>query len=162
MGAAQLELTQLDLGQPQDIVLELKDPARPKQHLGEIYLSATLWPRNQQEKEQVLCPCRFCTVPRMKRGRESSGSLKVYSFEVSEHEVWKSLKSTESQSYKLWDSRSFYEHTISFLDTVLSHPLIWVLRFCCLTPKSHIPLPLKRCGTCSRSCYAYLPRDIVS
>ncbi|XP_076679201.1 multiple C2 domain and transmembrane region protein isoform X5 [Andrena cerasifolii] len=54
MGAAQLELTQLDLGQPQDIVLELKDPARPKQHLGEVYLSATLWPRNQQEKEQYF------------------------------------------------------------------------------------------------------------
>ncbi|KZC04883.1 Multiple C2 and transmembrane domain-containing protein 1, partial [Dufourea novaeangliae] len=54
MGAAQLDLTQLDLGQPQDVVLELKDPARPKQDLGEIYLTATLWPRNQQEKEQKL------------------------------------------------------------------------------------------------------------
>lgn len=54
MGAAQLDLTQLDLGGPQDVVLELKDPARPKQHLGEIYLTATLWPRNQQEKEQVF------------------------------------------------------------------------------------------------------------
>jgi len=54
MGAALLDLTQLDLGQPQDITLELKDPVRPKQHLGEIYLTATLWPRNQQEKEQVL------------------------------------------------------------------------------------------------------------
>ncbi|XP_015436425.1 PREDICTED: multiple C2 and transmembrane domain-containing protein 1 [Dufourea novaeangliae] len=54
MGAAQLDLTQLDLGQPQDVVLELKDPARPKQDLGEIYLTATLWPRNQQEKEQYF------------------------------------------------------------------------------------------------------------
>ncbi|XP_025152506.1 multiple C2 and transmembrane domain-containing protein isoform X4 [Harpegnathos saltator] len=54
MGAAQLDLTQLDLGHPQDITLELKDPARPKQHLGEIYLTATLWPRNQQEKEQYF------------------------------------------------------------------------------------------------------------
>lgn len=53
MGAAQLDLTQLDLGHSQDIALELKDPGRPKQHLGEIYLTATLWPRNQQEKEQV-------------------------------------------------------------------------------------------------------------
>ncbi|XP_070165332.1 multiple C2 and transmembrane domain-containing protein isoform X7 [Polyergus mexicanus] len=52
MGAAQLDLTQLDLGHSQDIILELKDPGRPKQHLGEIYLTATLWPRNQQEKEQ--------------------------------------------------------------------------------------------------------------
>lgn len=54
MGAALLDLTQLDLGHSQDITLELKDPVRPKQHLGEIYLTATLWPRNQQEKEQVL------------------------------------------------------------------------------------------------------------
>ncbi|XP_031826652.1 multiple C2 domain and transmembrane region protein isoform X3 [Nomia melanderi] len=54
MGAAQLELTMLDLGQPQDIMLELKDPARPKQHLGEIHLTVTLWPRNQQEKEQYF------------------------------------------------------------------------------------------------------------
>ncbi|XP_076248884.1 multiple C2 domain and transmembrane region protein isoform X4 [Calliopsis andreniformis] len=54
MGAAQLDLTQLDLGVSQDITLELKDPARPKQHLGEIYLTATLWPRNQQEKEQYF------------------------------------------------------------------------------------------------------------
>lgn len=54
MGAAQLDLTQLELGHSQDITLELKDPGRPKQHLGEIYLTATLWPRNQQEKEQVL------------------------------------------------------------------------------------------------------------
>ncbi|KOC63159.1 Multiple C2 and transmembrane domain-containing protein 1 [Habropoda laboriosa] len=52
MGAAQLDLRQLDLGQPQDIVLELKDHNRPKQHLGEIFLTITLWPRNQQEKEQ--------------------------------------------------------------------------------------------------------------
>ncbi|XP_076623681.1 multiple C2 domain and transmembrane region protein isoform X3 [Colletes latitarsis] len=54
MGAAQLDLTNLDLGQPQDIALELKDPARPKQHLGEIYLTTTLWPRNQQDKEQYF------------------------------------------------------------------------------------------------------------
>lgn len=54
MGAAALDLTQLDLGHAQDITLELKDPARPTQHLGEIFLTCTLWPRNQQEKEQVI------------------------------------------------------------------------------------------------------------
>ncbi|XP_011313460.1 multiple C2 and transmembrane domain-containing protein 1 isoform X1 [Fopius arisanus] len=54
MGAAVLELTQLELGQPHDITLELKDPARPRQHLGEIFLTVTLWPRNQQEKEQYF------------------------------------------------------------------------------------------------------------
>ncbi|KAL2735223.1 multiple C2 and transmembrane domain-containing protein isoform X1 [Vespula squamosa] len=54
MGAAHLDLTQFDLGYAQDVTLELKDPARPKQHLGEICLTATLWPRNQQEKEQYF------------------------------------------------------------------------------------------------------------
>lgn len=54
MGVAQLDLTQLDLGQPLDVSLELKDHNRPKQHLGEIFLTVTLWPRNQQEKEQVF------------------------------------------------------------------------------------------------------------
>ncbi|XP_043520900.1 multiple C2 and transmembrane domain-containing protein isoform X3 [Frieseomelitta varia] len=54
MGAAQLDLTQMDLGQPQDVVLELKDHNRPKQHLGEIFLTITLWPKNQQEKEQYF------------------------------------------------------------------------------------------------------------
>ncbi|KAK1125388.1 hypothetical protein K0M31_005757 [Melipona bicolor] len=57
MGAAQLDLTQMDLGQPQDVVLELKDHNRPKQHLGEIYLTITLWPKNQQEKEQGHVDC---------------------------------------------------------------------------------------------------------
>ncbi|CAG5087763.1 Similar to Mctp: Multiple C2 and transmembrane domain-containing protein (Drosophila melanogaster) [Cotesia congregata] len=52
MGAAPLDLTQFDLGQPHDITLKLKDPARPQVHLGEIFLTVTLWPRNQQEKEQ--------------------------------------------------------------------------------------------------------------
>lgn len=54
MGAAILDLTQLDLCQSQDIILELKDPARPQQYLGEIFLTASLWPKNQQEKEQVF------------------------------------------------------------------------------------------------------------
>ncbi|XP_023248407.1 multiple C2 and transmembrane domain-containing protein [Copidosoma floridanum] len=54
MGAALLDLTQLELGQQKDITLELKDPNRPRQHLGEIFISATLWPRNQQEKEQYF------------------------------------------------------------------------------------------------------------
>ncbi|XP_057330177.1 multiple C2 and transmembrane domain-containing protein isoform X1 [Microplitis mediator] len=54
MGAANLDLTVLDLGQAQDVTLELKDPARPRQHLGEIFLTVTLWPRNQQEKEQYF------------------------------------------------------------------------------------------------------------
>lgn len=53
MGAALLDLTLLELGHAQDVVLILKDAARPRQNLGEIYLTTTLWPKNQQEKEQV-------------------------------------------------------------------------------------------------------------
>lgn len=67
MGAAQLDLTQLDLGHSTDITLELKDPARPKQHLGEIYLTATLWPKNQQEKEQVYIFSEFLVHDRCDR-----------------------------------------------------------------------------------------------
>ncbi|KAG8041081.1 hypothetical protein G9C98_002069 [Cotesia typhae] len=59
MGAASLDLTQFDLGQPHDITLKLKDPARPQVHLGEIFLTVTLWPRNQQEKEQVVLFFKF-------------------------------------------------------------------------------------------------------
>ncbi|XP_011503510.1 PREDICTED: multiple C2 and transmembrane domain-containing protein 1 [Ceratosolen solmsi marchali] len=54
MGAALLDLRQLNIGQCQDITLELKNLARPRQYLGEIYISATLWPRNQHEKEQYF------------------------------------------------------------------------------------------------------------
>lgn len=53
MGSAILDLTQLDLGHSHDLRFELKDPARLKQDLGEIFITATLFPRNQQEKEQV-------------------------------------------------------------------------------------------------------------
>ncbi|KAK2576926.1 hypothetical protein KPH14_005545 [Odynerus spinipes] len=70
MGAAQLDLTQFDLGYPQDVALELKDPARPKQHLGEIFLTGTLWPRNQQEKEQVsVAPIRLVQTALERPGR---------------------------------------------------------------------------------------------
>lgn len=53
MGSAQLELTALDLNQCHDIVLKLIDPARPDRDLGELHLTATLWPRTQEDKEQV-------------------------------------------------------------------------------------------------------------
>ncbi|XP_046427276.1 multiple C2 and transmembrane domain-containing protein isoform X6 [Neodiprion fabricii] len=54
MGSAQLDLRQLELGHAQDVILELTDPARPTQHLGNIFLTVTLWPRNQQDKEQYF------------------------------------------------------------------------------------------------------------
>lgn len=62
MGAAVLDLTQLELGQMQNITLPLVDPARPKQDLGEIIVSATLWPKNQQDKEQVSVRSNFLFI----------------------------------------------------------------------------------------------------
>ncbi|KMQ88670.1 multiple c2 and transmembrane domain-containing protein 1-like protein [Lasius niger] len=75
MGAAQLDLTQLDLGHSQDITLELKDPGRPKQHLGEIYLTATLWPRNQQEKEQNRDKLNDSVLTDERRGAEAISDI---------------------------------------------------------------------------------------
>lgn len=53
MGAATLELTTLDLSRANDISLQLQDPSRPETSLGEILLSVTLYPKTQEDKEQV-------------------------------------------------------------------------------------------------------------
>jgi hypothetical protein len=53
MGAAKLNLTQLELNQPEEIYLKLTDPARPLKDLGEIKISVTLTPKTQEDKEQV-------------------------------------------------------------------------------------------------------------
>lgn len=53
MGAATLELTSLDLSRVHDIALALQDPSRPEASLGEILLSITLYPKTQEDKEQV-------------------------------------------------------------------------------------------------------------
>lgn len=53
MGAAKLDLTTLDLGRMQELVLKLEDDSRPSFDLGEIRLNVTLWPRTQEDKEQV-------------------------------------------------------------------------------------------------------------
>ncbi|KAK0093353.1 hypothetical protein PV326_013754 [Microctonus aethiopoides] len=86
MGAALLDLTQLDLGHPKDIVLELKDPARLKQHLGEIYLTATLWPRNQQEKEQplddVVYVTHWLTIMKRVNGKSSEETVSDEELEI--------------------------------------------------------------------------------
>ncbi|XP_060536438.1 multiple C2 and transmembrane domain-containing protein isoform X3 [Cylas formicarius] len=51
MGSAVLDLSTLDLSRPNDLALVLHDPTRPDANLGEIYLSATLYPKTQEEKE---------------------------------------------------------------------------------------------------------------
>lgn len=68
MGVAFLNLQSIELGRSTDIVMELHDPAKPNINFGELYLTATLWPRTQEDKEQVgvenfcfemICVCKF-------------------------------------------------------------------------------------------------------
>ncbi|XP_041972530.1 multiple C2 and transmembrane domain-containing protein isoform X2 [Aricia agestis] len=54
MGACQIDLTALELGRSQDLVLCLRDPNKQLQDLGEIVLNVTLWPKSQEDKEQYL------------------------------------------------------------------------------------------------------------
>lgn len=53
MGAAKIDLTALDLGRLQELVLKLEDDSRPSTDMGELRLNMTLWPRTQEDKEQV-------------------------------------------------------------------------------------------------------------
>lgn len=63
MGATRLNLTQLELNQPEEIYLKLTDPARPLKDLGEIKIVATLMPKTQEDKEQVKLPSFVCLFP---------------------------------------------------------------------------------------------------
>lgn len=54
MGSAILDLTRLELGRLQELYIKLEDPSRPHRDLGELRINATLWPRTQEDKEQVL------------------------------------------------------------------------------------------------------------
>lgn len=54
MGAATLDLTLLDIGKATDLSLCLQDPSRPTSVLGEIILTVTLYPKTQEDKEQVI------------------------------------------------------------------------------------------------------------
>lgn len=53
MGSCHLDLTALELGRTQDLVLCLQDPNKPNQDMGEIVLNVTLWPKSQEDKEKV-------------------------------------------------------------------------------------------------------------
>ncbi|XP_046662457.1 LOW QUALITY PROTEIN: multiple C2 and transmembrane domain-containing protein-like [Homalodisca vitripennis] len=53
MGSAYLDLTKYDLGKPTDVVLTLRDVGKAE-YLGEIHLTATLWPKSQEDKEQYF------------------------------------------------------------------------------------------------------------
>ncbi|KAG6443491.1 hypothetical protein O3G_MSEX002846 [Manduca sexta] len=54
MGSCNLDLTALELGRTQDLVLCLRDPNKLNQDMGEIVLNVTLWPKSQEDKEQYL------------------------------------------------------------------------------------------------------------
>lgn len=54
MGAGQLELTSLELGRSTDVTIPLQDPSRANAMLGEISLTVTLYPKSQEDKEQVI------------------------------------------------------------------------------------------------------------
>lgn len=54
MGSAQLALTSLELSRTHELTVKLEDPSRPvRTNLGELKMNVTLWPRTQEDKEQV-------------------------------------------------------------------------------------------------------------
>lgn len=54
IGSATLDLTQLELERSSELVLILNDPSKVNAQLGEIVLNATLLPKTQEDKEQVI------------------------------------------------------------------------------------------------------------
>lgn len=61
MGSAKLNLTSLELSRSQDVLLKLDDPSRTNKYLGELKLNVTLWPKTQEDKEQVHVSFIDCT-----------------------------------------------------------------------------------------------------
>lgn len=59
MGSAKLNLTNLELNNPEEMIIKLDDPGRPFKSLGELRLNVTLWPKTQEDKEQVRKHCFF-------------------------------------------------------------------------------------------------------
>lgn len=54
MGSAQLHLTTLELSRTHELMVKLEDQSRPvRTNLGELKMNVTLWPRTQEDKEQV-------------------------------------------------------------------------------------------------------------
>lgn len=53
MGATKFSLNQVELNQPEEMMLKLLDPARPLKDLGELKIVVTLVPKSQEEKETV-------------------------------------------------------------------------------------------------------------
>ncbi len=53
MGSAKLDLRTIELNRPQELVIKLEDQSRPFRSLGELKINITLWPKTQEDKEQV-------------------------------------------------------------------------------------------------------------
>lgn len=47
------------VNRPTDVVLSLKDAGK-SEYLGEVYLTCTLWPKTQEDKEQVTHLENYC------------------------------------------------------------------------------------------------------
>lgn len=58
MGSAKLDLRTIELSRPQELVIKLEDQSRPFRSLGELKINITLWPKTQEDKEQV----NYCTI----------------------------------------------------------------------------------------------------
>lgn len=72
MGATKLNLTQLELNRPEEIILKLMDPARPLKDLGEIKTVITLMPKTQEDKEQVCLVCILYESTHVSEHKEKS------------------------------------------------------------------------------------------
>lgn len=59
MGSAKLDLRTIELNRPQELVIKLEDQSRPFRSLGELKINITLWPKTQEDKEQVECILRI-------------------------------------------------------------------------------------------------------
>lgn len=53
MGTSKIDLTIIDLGRLAELRLKLEDPTNATRTMGELRINATLWPRTQEDKEQV-------------------------------------------------------------------------------------------------------------
>lgn len=53
MGSAKIDLRTIELSRPQELVIKLEDQSRPFRSLGELKINITLWPKTQEDKEQV-------------------------------------------------------------------------------------------------------------
>lgn len=69
MGSAQLDLTMLELSKLTELTIPLEDQSRSSgssTNLGELKLNVTLWPRTQEDKEQVSKIKEKCAKTRQK------------------------------------------------------------------------------------------------